>query len=361
MKKMGLLALVLLIGLMPIWAQDVMEDEDLLAILEEYATESDPGLVVVINEDGEYYGAAFGAADLDSGEQVVMDDAFRIGSVTKPMVAVTLLSLVEADEVGLDDPIADYIPDDIVNNLANADEATVRQILQMTSGIPDYLPTDAFYDAVLDAPDTFWTPEETLAFAYGEPADFAVGSDYNYSNSNYNLAQIIIEGVTGEPLADVLQAVVFEPAEMDTCYLESTDTFAKNIVRGYDYADDSDDLVDVTEINDGVGLGDGGVVCTAADLAKFMPALIEGDLIGEDMLEEMLTAVDDGAGGQYGLGIDYAEDGYMLGHDGSTSGFQSTMVYFPEEYISVVVLTNFAESEVLADVAEDAITLWFEY
>lgn len=270
--------------------------DDLTAVLEQYITEDEPGIVVYVAYDGESATVAYGSANLETGESIQVDDLFRIGSSTKPMVAAVLLSLVEAGEISLDDPIADYLPAEIVANVANADTATVRQMLQMTSGIFDYTESDTFNDAVYNDPAHFWTPAEVLTFTYGEEAYFAPGDAFYYSNSNYILAQIIIEQISGMSLADALEAIIFEPAGMDRCYLETEATFAQGIVRGYGYDED------ITEENDGVGMGDGGVICPAEDLAKFLPALLQGEIISEVMLEVMLNTVEDDFGGQYGLG-----------------------------------------------------------
>lgn len=159
-------------------------DDELVALLEQYVADDDPGVVLLIGNRDESYLAAYGLADVDAGTPIQTDASFRIASTSKPMVSVALLTFVEAGDIDLEDAIADYLPDDIVNNLANADSATVRQMLQMTSGIPDYLETDAFLDAVDDAPQTFWRPEQVLEFAYGEPASFDAGDDFEYSNSN---------------------------------------------------------------------------------------------------------------------------------------------------------------------------------
>jgi D-alanyl-D-alanine carboxypeptidase len=336
-------------------------DSELAALLQDYVDTGDPGVVVLIDDNGERYAAAYGSADLETREPVQLTDRFRIGSVSKPMVAAALLSLVDDGLLDLDDPLTRHVPADITRNLANADTATVRQALQMTSGIADYLATDAFLDAVEDAPSTFWTPKQVITFAYNEPAEFPAGTDYYYSNSNYILAQLIIEALSGQPLADVLTEAVFAPADMDTCYLETASNFAQTIVRGYDF-DDDDNLVDVTEVNDGVGLGDGGVICTADDLAKFLPALLNGDILSERMLAEMLSTVPNPDGAPYGLGIDVDDDGEFgrsLGHGGVTSGFQADMLYLPDEGISVVAMTNFAESDVLEDIVFDAIDILF--
>jgi D-alanyl-D-alanine carboxypeptidase len=358
MKQLFLLSL-LLFG-MTAFAQDSFVTEaDLEGILESHLEPDGPGMVLYVVDFGEAYAAAYGSANMDDGTPVTTTDYFRIGSMTKPMVATTLLALVEDGQLDLDDPLADYVPDEIVSNIANADQATLRQALQMTSGITDYLNTDEFFDAVEDDPNIWWTAESTLTYAYGLPADFALGESYEYSNSNYNLAQIVIETVTGQSLAEAMAEWVFEPAEMDECYLETEDTRSQNIVRGYRIGDSG--YEDVTDINDGLGMGDGGVVCTAESLALFLPALINEEIIGAEMLEEMLDGIDDGSGGAYGLGIGIDEsDGLtFLGHAGATNGFEGVMTYIVEEEVVIIVLSNQVENEAVEVVSDDAIALVF--
>lgn len=333
-------------------AQD--DAEELNELLAEYVNEDEPGVSVYIAYDGNAWQAVYGLANLDTEDTIVTDDLFRIASVTKPLVAAIILQLAEAGQLELDAPLANYLPDGIIGNIANADEATVRQMLQMTSGIYNYTESDAFDDASFDNPSYMWTAEEVLEFAYDEDAYFAVGEDYYYSNSNYILAQLIIENVTGNSLADELSERIFDPANMDSCYLETEARFAEGIVRGYQL-DDDDDYVDITEINDGTGLGDGGVVCSAEDLAKFLPALVSGVYFGDDMLFAMFDTFNDGEGGEYGLGIGYDETdfGLQISHDGASSGFQSTMTYLPDENLVIVILTNNFDSEIIEDLTYD--------
>lgn len=332
-------------------AQD--ETEQLTLLLDEYVGDDEPGVVLLVSVGDETWISTAGLADLETGQAIAPDDLFRIGSITKPFVATLMLQLVDEGLIALDDPIADYLPSEIVSNVQNADGTTVRQMLQMTSGIYDYTESDAFDEASQADPQGWWTPEATVEYAFGEPAYFAPGDDYYYSNTNYNLAQIIIEFVTEQSLADVLEERIFAPLGMSTCYLETEATFAQNIVRGYGEFDGT--LYDITDENDGVGLGDGGIICTAADLAKFPRAL--EDLISEDALNNMLATVEDNAGGMYGLGIGYDETDYglMIGHAGATSGFQSNLAYLPEDDVVVVVLTNNFDSEIVEDLTFDAI------
>ncbi len=350
MTRLIVLCLCLTLTL-PTFAQDDLLNE----LLDFYVADQDPSVVIYMRYGNDSAIAVRGLANLDNTIPAQTTDLYRIGSVTKPLVATVMLQLVDEGTLSLDDPIADYLIGDVVNRIENADVATIRQMLQMTSGIFSYTDSDRFEDATFDNPSYSWTAIETVAFAYNEPSYFEVGRDYYYSNTNYNLAQMIIESVTGNSLADELQTRIFEPLGMDTCYLETPDVFAQNIVRGYSLYDEFEDI---TEINDGVGLGDGGIVCTAEDLAKFPTGLIY-DLLTDETLDKMLSTVDDGDGGFYGLGIGYDETefGMMLSHDGATSGFQSTMQYLPDEDLVVVVLTNNFDSEFVSDLAYDTIDL----
>lgn len=328
---------------------------ELNEFIAEYVEDGEPGVVVYIGSgSGETLAhGAYGPANLETGESLTPDDLFRIASASKPLVATVVLQLAESGEIDLDAPIADYLPDELTA-VPNVQTATIRQMLQMTSGIFNYTESDAFNAAVDEDPSYMWTAAETLAFIIDEDPYFTPGEDYYYSNSNYTLAQVIIETVTGESLADALETRIFAPAGMDNCYLETSDVFAQGIVRGYQLGDD-DEYEDVTEYNDGTGLGDGGIVCTAADLAKFLPALMNGVYLSEEMLAQMLATVDDGEGGQYGLGIGYDETEYgmIVGHDGASSGFQSSMVYLPDVDGVLVALTNNLDSDILEELMED--------
>lgn len=355
MKKFFTLLCLIFLASLSLAQTDI--EDDLKDLLAEYLEDDETGLVLYINYDGAEWLVADGLADIEREIPMREDDLFRLASVTKPFVATLVLQLVAEGEFELDEPIAGYLPNDISKNLENADEATIRQVLQMSSGIYDYLETDAYNEILEDDPLHPWTPEEVLSMAYGEDAYFEAGTDYSYSNSNYILAQILIERVTGNSLAEELEDRIFQPLAMESCYLETYDVFAENIVRGYEVWDD--DYVDVTEINDSTGLGDGGIICNAEDLGLFLPALMNGEILDDAMLDEMLDTIDDGEGGEYGLGIVSMDDsyGWEIWHDGASAGFQSFMYYLPDENLSLVILSNNFDSEIVVDLFYDVMDL----
>ncbi|MBN1432272.1 MAG: beta-lactamase family protein [Methanomicrobiaceae archaeon] len=324
-------------------------------ILDRYSLSAEPGVVIYATGNKGTYSAFAGLSDLKKERPVSKTDLFRIGSATKTFVATVVLQLAEEGHIDLDAPLGDYLPEDIASSVANADEATVRETLQMRSGIPDYM-TDEFDDLVAADPSHQWTAEEVVTYSYDIPAESPPGTRFEYCNNNYVLLQILIENVTENTLAEELKSRIFDPAGMDSCYLESPGKTGPETVRGYEEVEG--EFVDVTMYNDGFGLGDGGIVGNAEDIAKFLPALMNEQFISRDMFSQMLRTVPDDSGDSYGLGISVIEKPYgrLIGHDGSSGGFVSEMYYLPESDMSIVVLTNNFDSDIaekiLFEVAE---------
>ena len=314
-------------------------------ILDPYSLSGEPGVVVYATGNKGTYSAFAGLSDLEKEKPVSGTDLFRIGSATKTFVATVVLQLADEGLIDIDAPLGDYLPEDIASSVANADKATVRETLQMQSGIPDYM-TDEFDDAVAEDPSHQWTAEEVVTYSYDIPAEYSPGNRFEYCNNNYVLLQILIEEVTGNTLADELKSRIFDPAGMSSCYLESPGNTGPGTVRGYEEIEG--EFVDVTAYNDGFGLGDGGIVGNAKDIAKFLPALMNEQFISRDMLSQMLRTVPDDSGDSYGLGISVIDkpSGRLIGHDGSSGGFVSEMYYLPESDMSIVVLTNNFDSDI---------------
>lgn len=353
MRSLRLLLLVtLLVGVVIAHAQA----DDFDDILDEYVGDDDPSVVLLVTVPGEIdYVGVRGLADLDAATPARTTDRYRIGSITKTFVAVVMLQLQDEEILALDDPISDWLPNDLVAAISYGDEITLYHLLSMTSGIFSYTDSDAYNDAVEADPTHPWTAAETIAFIVDEPADFPPGEGWYYSNSNYNLLQLVIESATGQPLAAVLNAYIFDPVGMSNSFLEDPARIGQGIVRGY-ALDDDDEWVDVTDLNDGIGLGDGGIVSTAADMERFARALFEGDLLSAEAFEEMSDWLEtDEADSYYGLGLamDDSDYGEVWGHDGATAGFQSVMAYHPDTEAVIILLTNDFDSELMEDLLYD--------
>ncbi|MGW0020758.1 serine hydrolase domain-containing protein [Rhodococcus sp. NPDC003382] len=327
-------------------AQDDLEAAVRPVITEQMEEMGIPGLVAIVRspERGDYEIAA-GVANIDTGEPVEMTDHFRIGSITKTFTATVVLQLAQEGKFGLDDPLEQYFPQVDTNG------ATIRQALNMTSGIPTYT-TDAFLNALADDPQRVWTPDELLATIEGTPAEFAPGEGWDYSNTNYVLLGMLAERFGGAPLKTLIQDRIFTPLQMNGCSLPAaTDaTVPAPFSHGYQYGTEWDDpsppaprpeLVDVTNFNPSWGFGAGEAICTAADLAIWAKALVDGDLLEPEMQAQRLDFVTTGPL-PYGLGI--GDLNGLVGHNGHISGFQTQAAVRQADGTVIVVLTNITQA-----------------
>ena len=243
----------------------------------------------------------------------------------------------------LDDPLAPYFPNVDTNG------ATVRQALNMSSGIPPYT-TAAFMQ--VQAADTakVWTPDEVLGLVAGLPPTFPAGDGKEYSNTNYTMLGLIAEQVGGAPLSELLEDRIFTPLGMTECSAEAEDTtIPAPRSHGYQWGAYWDGegtpppMVDVTDWNMSWGFGTGEAICTAADMAIWANALHSGELLDPATQEERLEGLSDADSPlRYGLGI--ADLGGLIGHNGSVAGFQAQEAVRQSDGTVIVVLTNLSIS-----------------
>lgn len=269
-------------------------------------------------------------------EAATQDTAFAIASVGKTMTAVASLRRVDRGRLGLEDKAAAWIAPDIVQGFGGLNGITLRHLLTMTSGIPDYYTEDYLEDA-LDDPDRIQRADIALSYAFGEPQLFEPGTDFDYSNTNYVLLGLILEAETGKSYAGAMQQEVFAPAGMTNSFVFGS----RPLPIGF--ADVPDE---VRRYYQGAGFGDGGVIATAADVAQFYRTLfIDQTLLPSDLLVALTT---DPLGVGYGMGIEL--DAATIGHSGGDLGFTSDVrLHRPTGMIAI---------ELVAD--EDAETGWTE-
>lgn len=320
-----------------------LESETLPDLLNEAVELELPGIVIVARTgDGSLnFAGAAGWADVQGRVAMEPDTGFRIASNSKTFVGLALASLAQEGLVDLDVPMGQILPGDATRDIANAPEATLRQALQHTSGIMDYLDNDAFWRQVDEGRSQPWTMLETLEFARGERAYFSVGDGWGYSNTNYILAGLAIEVVTGESWGSVLRQRVMDPIGMNQSFVENEEPARIDIAHGY-----VEGVEDVFNLDTGYGLPDGGVVATAPELAAFIRAVgggpIPAGLSAPAVSALLADAVSSEDGERYGLGLAQFPTacGRTIGHGGALDGYLSEMYYVPERDLTLVVFVN---------------------
>src|SRR4051812_38638898 len=214
-----------------------------------------------------------GVGDLATGAKVPRDGQVRIGSNTKVFTAVVVLQLVGEGKIGLDAPVDTYLPGLVRGDEIDGRHITVRQLLQHTSGLPNYV-------KYLGDDVRYYDPRDLIDLALQHKADFAPGAKWEYSNTNYVLAGLIIQKVTGRPLAEELDQRVIRRVGLRHTYFPAPGdaTIREPHPKGYDRDSADAPLRDVTELDPSWGWAAGQLISTTSDLNRFFTALLTGRL-----------------------------------------------------------------------------------
>jgi D-alanyl-D-alanine carboxypeptidase len=256
---------------------------------------------VVVSAPG--WELAEGLANVETGEALTPQHRFRVGSVTKTFIAAIVLQLVDDGALRLDGEAAPVVPG-----------ITVRQLLSHTSGLPDadlFKDLDALFEPYRKDPRHRWelSAQEMLARVLAQPRLFPPGEGWSYGGSNYLALGLLVEEVTGTTMREQLTRRVIEPLGLEATGLPDEISATEGLARGYLPADNpvlpGPGPVDVTELDLPFNWIGGGVDATAGDVARFLRALLGGDVLPPELRAEMLRTVpsDWPETDEYGLGI----------------------------------------------------------
>ncbi|QLE70424.1 beta-lactamase family protein [Streptomyces rectiverticillatus] len=266
-----------------------------------------------------------GVGDLATGAKVPRDGQVRIGSNTKTFTAVVMLQLVGEGKVSLEAPVETYLQGLVRGEGIDGRRITVRQLLQHTSGLPNYV-------KYLGDDVRYYEPRELLDIALQHKADFAPGAKWEYSNTNYVLAGLIIQKVTGRPLAEEVDRRIIKHIGLRHTYFPAPGdvTIREPHPKGYYQESAGAPLRDGTELDPSWGWAAGQMISTNSDLNRFFSALLAGRLLPAAQLAQMRTTVPAGppfaSGARYGLGLvstPLSCRGVYWGHGGSTTGYET--------------------------------------
>jgi D-alanyl-D-alanine carboxypeptidase len=327
---------------------------ELQAAIDQATLEGIPGVALYVKTPDFTFDGVSGVADSETGAPLRRDHRFRIGSCSKTYVATLATILSLRGRLDLERPISGYLPADVATRLANADRVTVRNVLNHTSGLFDYLNDGSDFieraiEVVQADPDYRFSDREAVEYAFDKPAWFEPGTQYRYSNTNYLVLGLILDRILGRHHSHELSALVLRPLDLNaTQYSFQAGYEPGRLAHGY--TDYEGEIVDATHLDLGNGTTDGGIVATASDMGRFIGALLTRQsfpTLGEHtrFLRRLLPQRPGGDSvnaDTYGLGICGVDSplGLAYGHDGHTFGYGAMMFYFPEVRVSVGLLVN---------------------
>ena len=247
-----------------------------------------PGAVLAVSIPGQQpWTGASGVADRSQGHPMQPTTGIRIASISKMFTAVVALQLVEEGKLDLDAPVATWLPD----LLPNGDAITIRNLLQHTSGLYDYLEDRNFVTQAYQTPARVWEPRELVAYATRFPPTFEPGVEgaWDYASTNYVILGMIIEQVTGRMLADEMRQRIFDPLGLEHTFFPPQEPIRIDLAHGYS------NRVDQTQAPMTFVFATANIVSTASDVRRFAQALFEGQLL-EPATFALMTSFVNGQG-----------------------------------------------------------------
>ncbi|MCY3576319.1 MAG: serine hydrolase [bacterium] len=322
-----------------------------------------PGLVLAVARgDEEPWTFGWGVSDLATEEPMTPNSYVRIGSVTKPVTTVAVLSMVDEGLVDLDTPVTAYLGDDWYGNYEHGPHITLRHLMGHTAGFVEYAFDPGFFilgSARLNVPIA---PEEIVRFTtrYGPVAEFE--TQYNYSTAGHVIAGMIIEAVTGNPAHVEIRNRVLDPLGLENTYLPPGELPPETVANSYNYGllytaftsltNAPDEALHVFKGNNYLatnsypqeflqtaGWTGGGIETLIGDVPTMIRGLFTGGLISDESLAEMTAP---GVNPGYGLGVGIGDfDGLLVySHGGGTPAFRTRALYFPDLDLSLAVNAN---------------------
>ena len=336
--------------------------DELVRVVEEWRERTPvPGVaVVVVGEEIGRHEIASGTLLRDSEQLIAVSTPFRVASVTKTLVAVVVLQLVDGGRLLLDEPVIDLLTNSAVGDGLSSllEGVTIRDLLAHTSGLPDTARSPELIDAIKAQPERAWTTEDVLAVVSDRAREFDPGTGFGYSNTNYLVASLVIEAVTGESWWEEIRGRVLDPLTMTGSYLAGYEDPVGWLAPGY-FDMDNDGFTEVVPrpwpaLSTSEGAS-GALVSTAPDLIRFMRGLVEGELVSDSAFSKMVTRGPFASRYTgYGLGMEVLQPDLQTtvwGHGGFLPGHRTVLWYAPEHEMTIVVLTNESRSrpEALAE------------
>ncbi|MEP6597604.1 MAG: serine hydrolase domain-containing protein [Ginsengibacter sp.] len=316
-----------------------------------YINKGLPGMIILVKDRDSTWQTAAGFSDIEKKISMQTTNELMIASITKMFVAVVTLKLQEEGKLDIDKPIISFRCGNIFKNVPNAEKITIRNLLNHTSGLPDFIKSNRFVTNLLDHPTNNWKREDLLKFLINTKAEFMSGEKGKYSNSNFLLLSTLLDAEFKDSGSHVqwIQKEILEPLQLNHTQYINRRAYPPELAQGYGDLYRNNRLINLTHLNIcGTGNGFSGMFSTVEDLSKFLEALlIKKILLKENSLQQMLNFVQDSEekAVAFGLGIwkDFQDENgntFAYGHRGREAAYTADLFWFPKQDITYVFLMN---------------------
>ncbi len=336
MKKLlnsKLLFLLLFISIPAVQYAQTMEEKIDQLMSDQYKNEASGATILIAKEGKVVYRKAFGKSNLELNVDMIPENVFEIGSITKQFTAVSILMLLEEGKLSLTDEITKFIPD----YPTQGTKITIHHLLTHTSGIKSYTSLPSLRDYARN--DILIT--ELIDAFKNEPMDFKPGEQYLYNNSGFVLLGYIIEKVSGIPYEEFIQKRIFDVLKMENSSYGSKYTIIKNRASGYQK---QEDYLNANYISMTIPHAAGSIMSTVDDMYTWQRAVRNNTLISKESLAKAFTNYTLNNGDKINYGYGWAHNIInevpVIEHGGGIFGYTTQGIYVPSENAYVIILTN---------------------
>jgi len=299
-----------------------------------------PGLTVAVATEGRLrWTRGFGLADVENGVPATADTMYRLASISKPITATAVMQLVERGRLDLDAPVRRYVPSFPEKQWP----ITSRQLLAHLGGIRSYLPGEVF-----DVQRHYNSALEGLEIFEEDPLVHEPGTTYLYSTYGYTLLGAVVEAVSGRGFMEYLRENVFRPAGMESTRDDDARVLIPHRAQGYVRIANGE-LRNSAMSDTSYKVPGGGLIGTAADVARFVGALASGTLVQKETLGVMLTKQRSRSGRVLGYGLGWTLSEWKgrreVYHTGSKERVHDVLYWEPDRGVAIAILTNLEHSE----------------
>jgi D-alanyl-D-alanine carboxypeptidase len=318
---------------------------DYQKIIDETVSDTIPGIILLVETPEQQFIGSAGLADIESQEAMQTYHIMPNGSAGKKLTALLTAMLEEEGKLNLDNTIDTWLSAELLGQIAHSNKMTLRQLLNHTSGVYDYLDDNAFKDAVLLDPSSLKTDSYALQFALNKPASFEPGEGWDYSNTGYLLVGLILDEILGEHHSSEMRSRILDPLAMHSSHYGGVEKEHGDSISGY-YKDEDVGVLNTKPLYENIGVADAPLVASVADMALLLKTIVSGDsfisqhvkntLYGEDNLQLM------GDSRYYGQGIIKGKRSgkTIYRHGGLELGYSTTNIYIQENQTSITAFFN---------------------
>ena len=326
---------------------------DYQKLIDETVSETIPGIILLVNSPEKQFLGSAGLANKATQDPMQTYHTMPTASAGKPMIALLAAMLADETLLDLDATLNTWLSADILNQIENSEEITLRQLLNHTSGLYDYDDNDDYLDLLLAEPDQLKTDIDFLVFGLNKPAEFKPGQGYHYSNTGYLLAGLILDQVLGMHHSVALRARILEPLGLNATYYRGIEKDLGDFTSGYHKFDDDNETYDTKSYLENVAIANAPVVSSVEDMALFLKSAvaeqsfinseIRADIFGSQQLNGF-------------IGIETRGDNTLYGHSGLTHGYHTQNIYVKEKELSITAFINCSTQPVCENTMDSLIT-----